>query len=126
MALSAHDGSSSYHGTNDKVPEAITQTLTNSLMLIEPQSLTLVVAQESKFLGGHDRRVRAAFTYNGTPYNFVVTDPWIEQKYFALADGRYDIPTSRLCLSLPEILNGSATKLVAAVITPENVAERRQ
>lgn len=121
-----HDGSNSYHGVNDKVPEKIAKTLTNSLMLLEPQTLTLVVAQESKFLGGYERRVRAEFTYNNTSYNFVVTDPWIEQKYFALADGRYDIPTSRLCLSLPEILNGNATKLVAAVITPENVEERRR
>ncbi|WP_315796036.1 dual OB domain-containing protein [Bradyrhizobium sp. SZCCHNRI3043] len=121
-----HDGESSYHGTNDKVPEAIAHTLTNSLMLIEPQSLTLVVGQESKFMGGYERRVRAAFRYNGTHYNFVVTDPWIELKYFALPDGRYDVSSSRLCLSLPEILNGNATKLVAAVITPENVAERRQ
>jgi hypothetical protein len=120
-----HDGLRSYHGVNDKVSEAIATTLNTSLMLLEPQTLTLVVAQESKFLGGYDRRVRAEFTYNNTPYNFVVTDPWIEQKYFALADGRYDIPTSRLCLSLPEILNGNATKLVAAVITPENVEERR-
>ena len=121
-----HDGLSSYHGLNDKVPEAIAHTLTNSLMLIEPQTLSLVVAQESKFMGGYDRRIRAAFTYNDTHYNFVVTDPWIENKYFAMEDGRYDIPMSRLCLSLPEILNGNATKLVAAVITPENVAERRQ
>lgn len=120
-----HDGSSSYHGTNDKVPEAIVQTLNNSLVLLEPQSLTLVVAHESKFAGGDERRVRAEFRYNNTFYNFVVTDPWIEQKYFALADARYDIPTSRLCLSLPEILNGNATKLVAAVITPENIEERR-
>lgn len=29
-----HDGLSSYHGLNDKVPEAIAHTLTNSLMLM--------------------------------------------------------------------------------------------
>jgi hypothetical protein len=120
-----HDGLSSYHGMNDKVPEAIAQILTNSLMLVNPQILTLVVAQESKYMGGYERRVRAEFSYNNTQYNFVVTDPWIETKYFALPDGRYNVPTSRLCLSLPEILNGNATKLVAAVITPENVTERQ-
>jgi len=75
-----HDGSSSYHGLNDKVPEAIAKTLGSSLMLLEPQTLTLVVALESKYLGGHERRVRANFKYNNTSYNFVVTDPWIEQK----------------------------------------------
>jgi hypothetical protein len=120
-----HDGRHSYHGVNDKVPEAVCSTLNNSLLLVEPQKLTLVVAKESKYFGGHERRVRAEFTYNGNSYNFVVTDPWIEQKYFALADGRYEIATSRICLSLPEILNGNATKLVAAVITPEEIKERR-
>jgi hypothetical protein len=120
-----HDGLSSHHGRNDKVPEAIARTLNGSLMLVEPQKLTLVVAQESKFPSGSERRVRAEFSYNGTSYNCVVTDPWIEQKYYALSDGRYDVPVSRLCLSLPEILNGHATKLVASVITPENVGERR-
>lgn len=121
-----HDGVHSYHGHNDKVPEAIANTLTGSLLLVNPDELNLVVAFESRFGGGSDRRVRADFSLNGGRYNFVVTDPWIEAKYFALADGRYPIETSRLCVSLPELLNGNATKLVAAVITPDGVAERRR
>ncbi|HEX4410318.1 MAG TPA: hypothetical protein VH206_16205 [Xanthobacteraceae bacterium] len=119
-----HDGDDSFHGKNDKVTEELCKLMNTSLMLIEPERLTIVVAEESRWAGGYDRRVRADFTLNGTPYKFVVTDPWIEKKYFALPDGRYEIPTSRLCLSLPEVHNGIATKLVAAVITPENVTER--
>jgi hypothetical protein len=120
-----HDGTKSFHGLNDKVSEEVLKTLHNSLCLVEPEKLTLVVAQESKYGGGYERRVRADFTLNKTPYNFVVTDPWIERKYYAMDDGRHEVKTSRLCLSLPEIINGNATKLVAAVITPDGVKERR-
>jgi hypothetical protein len=41
--------------------------------------------------------------------------------YLAKGDGRYKIDNARLCISLAEILHGSATKLVAAVITPDRV-----
>ncbi|MBR0869648.1 hypothetical protein JQ633_04705 [Bradyrhizobium tropiciagri] len=115
------DGDHSYHGLNDKVDEAIAKGLKGSLLLIEPSKLELVVASESKFGGGSVRRVRAKFTFNGTNYNFVVTDPWIETKYLAEPDGAYAVDGSRLCVSLAEILNGSATKLVAAVITSDRL-----
>jgi hypothetical protein len=115
------DGDSSFHGKNDKVAEAIANGLTSSLLLIEPSSLTLVVAQESKWGGGFERKVRARFTLNATEYNFVVTDPWTETEYFAKPDGSYPVDGSRLCVSLAEVLNGSAIKLVAAVITPDRI-----
>jgi hypothetical protein len=67
------------------------------------------------------RRVRADFDYNGTRYNFVVTDPVIQAEYFAKPDGTYRVNDARLCISLAEILHGSATKLVAAVITSDRV-----
>jgi hypothetical protein len=67
------------------------------------------------------RRVRAQFTYNKIPYNFVVTDEPVETDYFAKDDGTYRIKDVRLCVSLAEVLNGNATKLVAAVITPDRV-----
>ena len=114
---------SSYHGLNDKVAEATANTFQNSLCLISPVNLRLIVGQESQYGGGSRRRVRASFNLNGSTYNFVVTDPWIETKYFARPDGTYSIPESRLCISLPEILAGSATKLVATVITPARIQE---
>ncbi|MGJ5044630.1 dual OB domain-containing protein [Bradyrhizobium sp. SZCCHNRI1058] len=115
------DGDHSFHGLNDKVDEATAKTLDGSLLLIEPSQLELVVGEESKFGGGTVRKVRAKFKLNGTDYNFVVTDPWIETKYFAKPNGSYAVDGSRLCVSLAEILNGSATKLVAAVITPDRI-----
>jgi hypothetical protein len=112
-------GDSSFHGLNDKVAEALAKTQTNSLLLVEPSRLDLVVGSESQYGGGSRRHVRAAFQYNGVPYNFVVTDPWIEDKYFAGQNGTFRIAASRLCISLPEVIGGAATKLVAAVITPD-------
>jgi hypothetical protein len=116
-------GDSSYHGQNDKVSEALAGGLDHSLMLIEPATLALIVGPESQYGGGSRRRIRAAFAFNNMPYNFVVTDPWIEAKYFAGLDGHFQIAGSRLCISLSEIFNGSAFKLVATVITSDRVGK---
>lgn len=112
---------SSYHGLNDKVSEATAANQTGSLLLVAPTRLVLVVAMESQYMGTCRRRVRADFDFNGVRYNFVVTDPWIEDTYFAGDNGSYRINGSRLCVSLPEIINGYSTKLVAAVVTSERV-----
>jgi hypothetical protein len=113
---------SSYHGLNDKVSEATATNQPGSLLLIAPTRLDLAVAMESQFDGPDRRRVRAKFDFNGEQYNFVVTDPWIEVRYFAGDNGIYRVNGSRLCISLPEIINGHSTKLVAAVITAERAA----
>jgi hypothetical protein len=112
---------SSHHGLNDKIPEALANTLTGSLLLINPTRLDLVVGPESKYGGGTRRRVRAAFQFNGAAYNFVVTDPFVEAKYFAGKDGTFRIAESRLCVSLSEVIGGNAIKLAATVITPDRV-----
>jgi len=117
------NGDSSYHGTNDKVDEAVAAGLGSSLLLIEPNHLRLRVAAESMYGGGSRRRVRAAFNYSGSAYNFVVSDPWVEARYFAGPNGEYAIAEARICVSLAEIINGIATKLVASVITPERAGE---
>lgn len=113
---------SSFHGKHDKVPEAEANALPNSLLLIQPTRLDLVVAYESMYGGGSKRKVRADFTFKGVDYNFVVTDPWIETKYFAGNDGVYRVNDARLCVSLAAAYNGIATKLAAAVITKDRVS----
>ena len=112
---------SSFHGRNDKVSEASAAQLPGSLYLIEPVDLKLVVGRESSYQGPDVRRVRASFFYNKIPYNFVVTDEPVESLCFSKGDGTQRIKDARLCVSLAEVLNGNATKLVAAVITPERV-----
>jgi hypothetical protein len=115
------NGDPSFHGLNDKVAEMLTNDITNSLLLIEPKNLAVIVGDESQFGGGVRRRVRASFELNGFHYNFVITDPFIEDEYLAGQNGKFPIGESRICVSLPEVLNGSATKLVAAVFTPEMI-----
>jgi len=117
------NGNSSRRGLNDKVSEELANDLQNSLYLISPQTLSLKVVTEPKWGGGTERRVRAIFTYNDAQYNFVVTDPWIEAKYLAGNDGLYQIPKSRLCISLSELIGGHAIKLVASVITPDRIGQ---
>ena len=112
---------SSFHGLNDKVSEASAAKLSGSLYLIEPVDLDLVVGWESAYQAPDVRRVRARFLYNEIRYNFVVTDDPVVSMYFAKGDGTYRIKDVRLCTSLAEVLHGNATKLVAAVITPERV-----
>ena len=113
---------SSYHGVNDKVSEASAAELGGSLYLIEPEDLKLMVGMESVYQAPDIRRVRAVFTYNDISYNFVVTEEPVEQAYFKKGDGMYKITGDvRLCVSLAEVLRGSATKLVAAVITPDRI-----
>jgi hypothetical protein len=112
---------SSFHGQNDKVSEASVAKLPGSLYLIEPVDLDLVVGWESAYRAPDVRRVRANFFYNKIRYNFVVTDEPVESLYFEKGDGTYRIKDVRLCVSLAEVLNGNATKLVAAVITPDRV-----
>ncbi|MCL2716980.1 MAG: hypothetical protein FWD68_21145 [Alphaproteobacteria bacterium] len=115
------DGDSSRYGRNDKVSGFIAETLNGSLLLIEPSQLEIVVGSEPKWGGGSVRRVRARFVLNGTTYNFVVTDPWIERRFFASPDGSFGVEGSRLCVGLAEISNGAAVKLVAAIIKPSRI-----
>jgi hypothetical protein len=114
---------SSYHGLNDKVSEAEAATFKQSLYLIKPEQIDLVVGDESLFGGGTQRRIRAYFRFNGVCYNFVVTDPWITAEYDG-KEGTFRIDKCRLCVSLPEVFKGTATKLAAAVITPERVNKK--
>lgn len=115
------NGNSSYHGTNDNIPQTSLGGIASSLKLIRPSRLAIVVGRESQYGGGTKRKIRADFDLNGTRYNFVITDPWAETIYFAQNDGTYQIGESRLCVSLAEVGYGVATKLVATVITPNRI-----
>ena len=115
---------SSQHGLHDKVPAAEAGKFKRSLYLIKPDQLDLVAGSKSKFGGGTQRRVRANFRFNGIPYNFVVTDPWVAAEYPPGKDGTFRIADSRLCVSLAEVMDEYAIKLAATVITPERVDKK--
>jgi len=109
-------------GENDRVPEVLANNLTSSLRLIQPQNLIIWVGAPGADYGNPRRKVRSMFRYADAQYNIGVTDPVIEREYFAKANGEYPVANAILCISLGELHEGYAYKLVAAIITPERIA----
>ena len=113
------NGYCTWNGFNDQVPEAEVDSLTSSLYLIRPINLQINVGIEGGVYGPAKRRVRASFSFDRLSYRLMVTDPVIERKYFAGHDGSFPVENAILCVSLGELFQGNAYKLVAAVITPD-------
>jgi hypothetical protein len=114
---------STYHGQNDKVAEVHAVKTGSSLKLILVNDLDVVVHLDDGFQGGPGRRrVRARFTFNHTPYFMSITDPEIEESYLVRGDGTYQVGVAALCVSLVEIWNGFAFRVVASLITPQRCA----
>lgn len=112
---------SSYNGLNDRISLALAEKLRGSLLLIEPESLSIRVAVEG--MEYRKRRVRAHFRYDGHEYILAVTDPYIERTYLDMKDGEHKVPNAYLCISLGDVFDRDQCcyKLVAAVITPDRV-----
>jgi len=81
------NASSSFNGLHDRVAEATANKLKGSLKLIEVSNLSVEVAVEGAAFGNGKRRVRGGFSIGGTDYKLAITDPVIERKYLAGADG---------------------------------------
>jgi hypothetical protein len=113
------NGESSYKGINDRVAGANAAKLTNSLYLVEVDSLGLRVHAPGADFGNEARRVSAEFSYRGVTYRLRVTDASIEQEYLAKPDGRYQLRRAYLTVSLGEPYEGFAYKLVAGIIPAE-------
>ena len=111
------NGHSSYSGRNDRVPEDVAAKLTKSLCLIQPDKLSIIVAEEGGDFGNPRRRVRGAFSFAGHSYRHAITDPVIESEYLVRENGSYDVFPVILCISLGELYEGYAYKLIATVIT---------
>jgi hypothetical protein len=113
------NGTSTYHGTNDCVGQAEAAQLTGSLYLIRPEALSVQVQTEGGMFGPAKKRVRAAFRYNGTGYNFIVTDPVVEQAFLPRDEGVFQVDNVYLCVSLTEAYGGDGRchKLVATIIS---------
>lgn len=114
---------STYHGQNDKVSEANVLRAGSSLKLIRVSDLELVVHIEDGYQGAPGRRrVRGRFTLNRVPYLMSITDPEIEEDYLGRHDGKYSIGEAALCVSLVEVWNGFAFRVIASIITPQRCA----
>lgn len=112
------NGYSSYHGINDRIPEEIAVTLNNSLVLIQPTLLKIVVSTEGIELVNDKKKVRAFFIFNQCQYKLTVTDPNIEAIYLKKQEGEYTLDANAvyLCISIGEPFHGFCYKLVATII----------
>ena len=98
----------------------IAAKLKNSLMLIEPEDLTIKVVTEGAEFGNPRRRVRADFKHVNTHYSLIVTDPVAERALLAKPNAEYKTKDTYLCISLGEAhTDGLCYKLVAAVISKQ-------
>lgn len=114
------NGNSTYYGQNDRVSLSVASQLTDSLALIQPQSLSILVQTEGAEFGNPRRRVRAHFRYNGVQYTLAVTDPIASRAFLAKQDGSYPVENAYLCVSLGEAhTDGNCYKLVATLITKQ-------
>ena len=112
------NGFKTYHGVNDRVPEAEADELTTSLYLLSLGSNSFSVFAPAAAFGNPKRRVHAEFDYGGASYALWVTDPVIEREYLAKHDGSYAGGPCFVTVSLGERDKGYCYKLVAAVIRP--------
>jgi hypothetical protein len=109
------NSSSGYNGLHDRVAEGEAHRLLSSLRLIEVRDLNIAVAVEGAEAANPLRKVRGRFTHYGVRYCLTVTDPIVEEKSLAGADGEFEIGYAILCISLGEPYKGHAYKLIAGV-----------
>lgn len=105
------NGSDSFAGENDRIPEKEANNLEHSLCLIQADrfSVQQMVSDEGKI------KYRALFFFNGEKYNLAITDSTIPRR----ADNMEIVTEDAiLCVSLGGLFNGFAYKMVAGIITP--------
>lgn len=115
------NGDSSNAGNNDRIRKADAIAMDNSLLLIQPEILTIIVQQGRN--PETEPVVRADFEHNGRNYNLAVTDPLDEEKYRSKSHG-HALPHSHpiavdnvyFCISLGENFYDYCYKLVATII----------
>lgn len=111
-------GTSSYQGTNDRFPEGMCDHYNESLYLIKPNFLKIIVRVEGEEFDNAKRKVRAEFEYNSTKYIFPITDPVSERKYLSGENGVFTLPVENtyLCVSVGLPYSGYCYKFVASII----------
>jgi hypothetical protein len=115
------NGSASFGMTNNRVPDARAETLKNSLLLVRPQNLKIIVGPQGGSFAPNKRRVSAEFQLDGLPYKLALTDLKKESAYLQGENGTFPIAKGLLCISLGESYNGHAYKLAAALITSDRL-----
>lgn len=114
--------SSSYQGQNDRISEDMCVNYKESLYLIKPQSLKVIVRIEGQEFDNAKRKVRVEFNYNGITYVFPVTDPVIERKYLSGENGDFTLFAKNIYLCVSVGLpyhDGYCYKFLASIIETE-------
>jgi len=103
-------------GTGKQVAELEVQNLNESLLLVEVSDFTIYV----KNGGQYPDKLRGKFTYNGTMYSDIaVTDSFVEGRLSTCRSPYQETyETAYITISLGEIFNGYAYKLISGVIIP--------
>jgi hypothetical protein len=111
-----------YHtgnGTNDSIPGEIAEKMTGSLLLVQPEALSMVATVEGRNFNNPRRRVRGTFTFAAVDYKFSVTDNKIEAEFLEQSEGFSRVSRNPLlCLSVGELFKeqNACYKLIAGVI----------
>ena len=117
------NGNSAYYNKNNRVPEHLIDPNGGSLRLIALDLVELHAGPKAPEFGNMKPIVRASFDYGGTHYRFDVTDPVIERDLLSRGSGDYQLRSVLACVSLSEIWQGFAYKLVAAIITEQRASQ---
>jgi len=114
------NGSSTYHGLNDRVSLTDSRKLHCSLYLLHLDGMNLRVLTPGLAYGQRAHRLQGIFRYRGINHRMWITDPRIEQFNSSRPDGLYGIGECFVTISLSEPFLGYCYKLLAAVMTPES------
>ncbi|PIV33349.1 MAG: hypothetical protein COS34_08130 [Lysobacterales bacterium CG02_land_8_20_14_3_00_62_12] len=110
--LWAGGGGSSYGFLNNRVAEGHQDG--RSLYLIALDQMQVVVGPKSADVSR--RCLRGDFAYAGVSFQLAITDPVLERRFLAEADGHYPIDQPVLCVSLEDLFQGYYYKSIAAVL----------
>lgn len=98
------------------IPTTIIDRLDYSLMLIHPDNAYAYCDKERE-----NSKYRMKFTYNGSNYDFPITDPVFLEQFKKSPDSYADLDGVYLVLSLGIAFEGFHYKLVATVLFPDDL-----
>jgi hypothetical protein len=113
------NGDSTTGGLNDRVPAPVAERQRSSLVLVQPEELTVSVGTEGAERSEPRRRVRGNFSLAGQQYKLAITDPVVEKQMLANPDGfALDLRKPILCISLTEkfAAQNACYKIIAGVV----------
>lgn len=117
--------SSSYYGLHDRVSYAETVNFQESIYLVKPESLSIIVRTEGQEFNNPKRKVRAKFVYRGVEYLLSITDPVVESALLSINNNQYEgLSDTYLCVSLSEPFSDQLCyKLVASIVSKQPLTQ---